>query len=88
MKYLQILGVIAIVGLMTACTTPEQKAAKSQTAVNEKKLELTKQYEECSKKAMEYEAMVKEGKGDTVAEGDRVTAEECETIRKTLDALK
>ena len=71
MKYLHMIVIAAILTVMTACATPQEKAAKSEAAVNEKKLELAEQYQDCMKKVSKGEA----------------SEDDCETIRKTLDAL-
>jgi hypothetical protein len=57
---------------LLACTSPEEKAYKSQTAVNEERLELIEQYKKCMEKA----------------EKNKTEGTECEKYLKAADALK
>ena len=51
MKLVKIFLVIFVVGFMIACQSAQDKAAKSQEAVNRERLELVDKYKKCMKKA-------------------------------------
>jgi len=72
MKFMKIFLVVIAAGLMFACATPEEKAYKSQTAVNQERLKLIDQYKNCMKNA----------------EKNKTEGTECEQYLKAADALK
>lgn len=72
MKFLKIVLVVIVTGVMLACASPEEKAFDSQTAVNEERLELIDQYKECTENA----------------EKNMTDGTECEKYLKATDALK
>jgi len=72
MKLVKIFLVILFVGLIIACQSAQDKAYKSETEVNEKRLELIEQYKDCMKKA----------------DKDKEKEAECETYLKASEALK
>lgn len=72
MKVVKILLVILIAVSLFACQSAQDKAAKSQQAVNEERLELIDKYKKCMKKA----------KGDTEKEAS------CDQYLKAAEALK
>lgn len=72
MKLVKILLVIIVVGTILACQSAQDRAAKSQDAVNKERLELVDKYKECMKKA----------------ENDEEKKSECEQYLKAADALK
>ncbi len=80
MKFLTIFGFLAAFGLMAACSSPEDKVAKE-------KMKLSEAYQECTQKSKAYKAALAEGTQDRIGESDRMTDEDCETIRKNLEAL-
>ena len=72
MKLMKILLVVILAVAIFACTSAQDKAAKSQQAVNEERLELIDNYKKCMKKA----------------EGDQAKEAECEQFLKAAEALK
>jgi hypothetical protein len=72
MKLVKIVLVVFAAGMILACSSAEKKAYKSQTAVNEERIELTDKYQECMKKA-----------GD-----DQAKQAQCEQYLKAAEALK
>ena len=72
MKLLKILMVVIVAGTIIACQSAQDKAAKSQEAVNRERLELVDKYQKCIEKA----------------EKDEEKAAECEQYLKAADALK
>ncbi len=72
MKLMRILLVVFITVALFACTSAQDKAAKSQEAVNKERLELIDKYKDCMKKA----------KGDAEKEAA------CEQYLKAAEALK
>ena len=87
MRYLKILGFVAIVGLLAGCASPEEKAANANAAVSEEKMRLSKQYQDCTQKSKTYKEAVAAGTGDQIKEADRMDESDCESIRKNLEAL-
>ena len=51
MKLLKILLVVIVAGTIMACQSAQDKAAKSQEAVNRERLELVDKYQKCIEKA-------------------------------------
>ena len=72
MKLIKIFLVVIIGGMILACTSAQDKAYKSQEAVNKERLELINKYKACMKKA----------------EKNKEKATECEQYLKAADALK
>ena len=72
MKLLKILLVVIVAGTIMACQSAQDKAAKSQEAVNRERLELVDKYQKCIKKA----------------EKDKEKEAECEQYLKAAEALK
>lgn len=72
MKLVKIFLLIAVVGLLIGCQSAQDKAAKSQEAVNRERLELVDKYQKCMKKA----------------EQDKEQQAECEQYLKASEALK
>jgi hypothetical protein len=72
MKLMKIFLVVIIGGMIFACTSAQDKAYKSQEAVNKERLELINKYKECMKKA----------------EKNKEKEAECEQYLKAADALK
>jgi len=72
MKFIKIFLVVIVGGLIFACTTSQDKAYKSQEAVNKERLELIDKYKKCMKKA----------------EKNKEKEAECEQYLKAADALK
>ena len=63
---------IAVVGIIIGCQSAQDKAAKSQDAVNRERLELVDKYKKCMEKA----------------EQDKDSQAECEQYLKASEALK
>lgn len=82
MKYLTVLSIAAMFGVLSACKsmTPEEQVA-------EEKMTLSKAYQDCTAKAKAYKEAQAAGKQDEIDKDDRMTDEDCETIRKNLEAL-
>ena len=72
MKLVKIFLVILVVGFIIACQSSQDKAYKSETEVNEKRLELIEKYNDCMKKA----------------DKDKEMEAECEQHLKAAEALK
>lgn len=72
MKLVKIFLLIAVVGLLIGCQSAQDKAARSQEAVNRERLELVDKYQKCMKKA----------------EQDKEQQAECEQYLKASEALK
>ena len=72
MKLVKIFLLIAVVGLIIGCQSAQDKAAKSQEAVNRERLELVDKYKKCMKKAKK----------------DKEKEAECEPYLKAAEALK
>jgi len=72
MKFVKMLLVVIVAGMMLACATPEEKAYKSQEAVNKERLALIDQYKKCMKNS----------------EKNKTDGTECEQYLKAADALK
>ena len=72
MKSILVLTLALAFGLMTACSSSQDKAYKAQEKVHKERLELVEKYQNCMKKAGEDEAK----------------KEACEQYLKAADALK
>jgi len=72
MKLIKIFLVVMIGGMIFACTSAQDKAYKSQEAVNKERLELINKYKACMKKA----------------EKNKENETECEQYLKAAEALK
>jgi len=72
MKFMRILLVVIVAGMMSACASTEQQAQKSQTELNKQKIKLSEEYQNCMKKA----------------EGDKEKEAGCEKYLKAAEALK
>ena len=72
MKLVKIFLVIFFVGLIIACQSAQDKAYKSETKVNEERLELIEKYKKCIKKA----------------DKDKEKEADCEQYLKAAEALK
>ena len=83
MKYLTVLYIAIVFGVLAACSSPEDKVAKE-------KMKLSEAYQECTQKAKAWKDTQASGNQeeiDRVHKDDRMTDEDCETIRKNLEAL-
>ena len=72
MKLMRIFLVVIVAVMMSACGSAERKANKAQAELNNEKVKLSEQYQECMKKA----------------EGDMDKEAECEKYLKAAEALK
>ena len=79
MNFVKIMGVAMLVGLLGACSTPEERAAeaqeashKAQESVAKRRLQLVDQYQSCVKDAG----------------GNKQKAEACDSYLKAAEALK
>jgi hypothetical protein len=72
MKLVKIFLVVFVAGIIFACASAQDKAAKSEEAVNKERLELINEYKECVKKAG----------------ADKDKEAKCEQYLKAADALK
>ena len=63
---------IAVVGIIIGCQSAQDKAAKSQDAVNRERLELVDKYKKCMEKAKQ----------------DKESQAECEQYLKASEAFK
>ena len=80
MKYLTVLYIAIVFGILTGCSTPEEQVAKE-------KMRLSEEYQDCIEKAKAYKAAQADGTADRIGTSDRMTDEDCETIRKNLQAI-
>jgi outer membrane murein-binding lipoprotein Lpp len=88
MKRSTIFAAVAVVGLLAGCSSPQDKAATADADLKAKRMELADEYQTCTKKANDYEAAVKAGKGNDMAPEDQVQMSTCDEIMKTMEALK
>ena len=72
MKLMRIFLVVIVAVMMSACGSAERQANKSQAELNNEKVKLSEQYQECMKKA-----------GD-----DQAKQAQCEQYLKAAEALK
>ena len=72
MKLVEILVIVIVAGTILACQSAQDKAAKSQDAVNKERVELVDKYKKCMEKA----------------EKDKQKEAECEPYLKAAEALK
>ena len=72
MKLMRILVVVIFATMMLACGSAERQANKSQAELNQQKVKLSKEYENCMKKAGE----------------DKDKQAECEKYLKAAETLK
>jgi len=79
MNFVRLLGVAAVMALLAACSTPQERAAeaqegasKAQESVAKRRLELVDQYQACIKEAG----------------GNQQKAAACDSYLKAADALK
>lgn len=88
MKRSYFLAAAAVLVLMAGCSSPEDKAAKADAEMKQKRMQLADEYQECTKKAAAYDEAVKKGEGEYVRPEDQVTMAQCDEIMKTMEALK
>ena len=72
MKPVIVLLLALLLGMFTACSSPQDRAAKAQEDVSKQRLELVDKYDKCMKRA-----------GD-----DAQKKEDCEQYLKAAEALK
>jgi hypothetical protein len=79
MNWIRVIGICAAIGMLGACSTPEQRAAqaqegayRSQQKVADERLKLVDKYQDCVKNAG----------------GDKQKEAACESYLKAADALK
>lgn len=88
MKSSSFFAAVAVIGLMGGCSSPEDKANQADADMKAKRMQLADEYQECTKKAADYDSAVKAGKGSEVAAEDQVMMAQCDEIMKTMEALK
>jgi len=79
MKIIKKIGVVAAIGLLTACATPQEKAANAQAGAYEAQEKIAK---ERLKLVDKYQACVNS------AGADQQKAAACDSYLKSADALK
>ena len=72
MKVVKLAGMVALIGILAACSSPQDKAAKADAEVANRRLELIDQYQKCVKDA----------------EGDQQKVDACDSYLKAADALQ
>ena len=79
MSFVKLAGIAMIVGLLTACSTPQERAAEAQAGaynaqedVAKRRLQLVDQYQSCVKDAA----------------GNQQKAAACDSLLKAAEALK
>jgi hypothetical protein len=72
MKLVKIFLVVFVAGMILACSSPERRNLRSQTAINKEKVKLSEEYQKCMKKAGE----------------DEDKQAKCEQYLKAAEALK
>ncbi len=88
MKSSSFFAAVAVIGLMGGCSSSEDKANQADADMKAKRMQLADEYQECTKKATDYDSAVKAGKGSEVAAEDQVMMAQCDEIMKTMEALK
>jgi hypothetical protein len=72
MRRVQILTSAVFMGLLTACSTPQEDASKAQAGVAKQRLELVDKYQVCVKEAA----------------GDNLKIEACDSYLRAAEALR
>ncbi len=72
MKAISVLMFVLVIGMFTACSTPQDKAYKAQERVHKERLKLVDEYKKCLKKAG----------------SDKEKVEACDQYLKAAEALK
>ena len=79
MRFLSLAGVAMLIGILTACSSPQERAAKAQAGaskaqedVAKRRLQLVDQYQSCIKDAA----------------GNQQKAAACDSLLKAAEALK
>jgi len=88
MKRSSFFAVVAVIGLMAGCSSPEDKSNQADADMKAKRMQLADEYQDCTQKAEAYAQAEKDGKGKEIAPEDRKTTEQCDEIMKTMEALK
>jgi outer membrane biogenesis lipoprotein LolB len=79
MRHIRLLTAAAVMGLLAACSTPQEDAAKAQEGAFEAQEKVAKQRLELVEK---YQACVDE------AAGDQLKVDACDSYLKAAEALK
>ena len=88
MKRSPILAALAVLALMAACSSPQDKAAKADAEMTEKRMQLADDYKQCTEDAAAFEQAKKDGTADRVPPERQKTKEDCDEIMKMMEALK
>lgn len=88
MKRSPILAALAVLALMAACSSPQDKAAKADAEMTQKRMQLADDYKQCTEDAAAFEQAKKDGTADRVPPERQKTKEDCDEIMKMMEALK
>jgi len=88
MKRSSFFAVVAVIGLMAGCSSPEDKANQADADMKAKRMQLADEYQTCTTNATAYDAAVKAGTGNEIDPEKRATTAQCDEIMKTMEALK
>ena len=88
MKRSFIFAAVAVFAFMAACSSPQDKAAKADAEMTEKRMQLADDYKQCTEDAAAYEQAKKDGTADRVPTDRQKTKEDCDEIMKMMEALK
>jgi hypothetical protein len=88
MKHLLIATAVAALAFVAACASPQDKAAKADAQMTEKRMQLADEYKQCTEYAAAFVNAQEEGTADRVPPDRQMTKEDCEEIMKMMEALK
>lgn len=88
MKRSSILAALAVLALMAACSSPQDKAAKADAEMTQKRMQLADDYKQCTEDAAAFEQAKKDGTADRVPPERQKTKADCDEIMKMMEALK
>lgn len=88
MKRTLTFAAVAVFAFLAACSSPQDKAAKADAEMTEKRMQLADEYKQCTADAAAYEQAKKDGNAKEVAPEKQKTKEDCDEIMKMMEALK
>ena len=88
MKGLYIFAAVLVFAFMAGCSSPQDKAAKADAEMTQKRMKMADEYKQCTEDAAAYEQAKKDGTADGVPTERQKTTEDCDEIMKMMEALK
>lgn len=88
MRRLSIFAALVVFALMAGCSSPQDKAAKADAEMTQKRMKMADEYKQCTEDAATYEQAKKDGTADRVPTERQKTKEDCDEIMKMMEALK